>query len=340
MTALEKPFTTDLDQIVAEYERVGMKIIPVGNIGRPQELREMLRIRENDFCVCAYMASSPSKIPGIKEVVRTVAETLGRLDAQYDLDMPMLSGGGNYLGAFPDENTSLMGEWAYGATRNDRMARFVITQGLIQKEGLPLHRGVTVCLKQLLDLEDDLRLGARTDGLLYGGDLGVIFPGGGGTLIEKLDELMTISINTNSIMKKLLLIDPVFQDPITTSAAPFWAGTIHQLTTMNHAGTISDRALRLFNEHCLVYRPDASLGPSQMSAEITSIILAIRAEAHRFNPNAGYAPIRGDLLTQYLIPLVGSGTISQMFDGHALQDRSWGSSLRYLSQGNPLDLRM
>lgn len=340
MLAAEQRSIPPLNEIVTQYAPFGMEIIPVGVIGTPKALRRMLHLSEDDFGICAYMASSPTKIPGLKEVVRSVAESLSAIDKQYDLKIPLVSGGGNWNSAKPDENTSLMGEWAYGATRNDAFARFVITQGLIEKEGLPYTKGVTVCIKQLPNDSVDLRLGVRTDALMCAGNLPIVFPGGYGTLLEVINEFLNLSINPQANVKKVLVVDPIVKDPLTTSVAPFWEDDIRSFIRKNHAGTISDKTAKCINDHCLVYRPDPSITPQQFCDEIVSLAIAIRAEAPQFNPYAGYTPVRPELLKKHLRPLSGGGTIGRIFDNHPLQDRSWGYNLRYLSTGNQLGLKL
>jgi hypothetical protein len=100
---------------------------------------------------------------------------------------------------------------------------------------------------------------------------------------------------------------------------------------MNHAGFIKDKVAQRINDMCLVYRPDASIGPECMSREIVSITLAVRAAAPLFSSETGYQPVSPSLLSRHLQPLSENSSISRIFDHHPLEDRSWGDEMQYLS---------
>ncbi|NDE91555.1 MAG: hypothetical protein EB059_10565 [Alphaproteobacteria bacterium] len=328
-----------LQEICARYSESGMNVIPVGNLGTPEEVRRKLKLKPNDFGVCAFMASSPGKSAFMRQVVRDTAVALGAIDREFTINLPLISGGGNWKGLQPDDTTGYMGQWAYGASQNDRLLRFVITQGLIDKEGLPLKPGYTLCIRQNLEDISDARLGLRTDGLISAGDLLVSFWGGLGTLVEDATVMTNLGIHQPFSKKKLLIIDAVFQNPQTGTASYFFGPTLEQMKLMHAAGLIRDQVVSTLNDHCIVYRPDVTHSPEQVVREIVSVILAIRSAAPDYNPQAEYSPLPRNLLDKYVAdPLQGNSSVGRIFEDTPLKDRSWGPRLRFLSTRSALAL--
>ena len=320
-----------LAKMVAEYAASGMKLIPAGHLHRPETLRENLGLGPSDFGVCAFMGSSPGRIPNVKEIVRGVATELSRLNETHDLHMPLISGGGNWKGDAPNEKTGLMAEWAYGATRNNNHVRFVITQGLIAKEGLPKKPGTAICLRQNAADSNDARLGLRTDGLLYAGKFFIVFPGGFGTLVELLGSLTNLGISGDFDHKKFLIVDPIATNPETTATTNFWASDIQSIKEKNQFGFVGNQTAERINDNCLLYRPDATLTPEGVTREIVAITLATRDAARTYDPRSDFAPLPPTLLREYLRPIESQSTIGRIYNNHPHTDRSWVDSMGYLS---------
>lgn len=322
-----RPIAETFQRQIEEHKKTGMHIIPIDEIGSPEFLKEILGINKEDFCVCAFMGSRPPRgLGGISEVARLYPKMLTHLDHEYNLHMPLLSGGGNYN---TDKEAGLMGQWAHGATEEGRRARFVTMQTLVQREGLPYSTGTAACLKQLPD-ED--RVGERTDGLICIGDLFLVFPGGLGTMTE-LAELFTItSINRGFERKKIIIIDQIFTDPKTGDVSRFWNNDIAALITKNHAGLIDDFTAKSINSHFLIYRPDEKLTPEEISAEMISLTLAIGIFDDNHRAEVKQTSFDPALKEKHLLQLSKGSSIQKIFNGHG-ENGNWIDDLRKIVSG-------
>lgn len=319
-----RPITPKLQKLVDRYKESGMRVIPVDGIGSPEQLKAVLGIAPEDFGVCAFMGSrEPVGMPGLSEVVRQYPKALSKLDARYNLHMPRISGGGNWDATSP-KKAGLMGQWAKGATEAGLPAHFVTMQSLVQVEGVPYAKGTTACLKQLPD-ED--RIGERTDGLICVADLFIVFPGGLGTLTELSALFTNTSINHKFEKKKVVILDPIFTDPITKKRSRYWENDVAGLTTKNHAGLISDNTAKSINSHCVLYRPNAALNAKEVCRELISLTLSIRKIAPKSEPDNAFAALHPILRKKYLLPLNAESQVERIFNNHGANGR-WVDDLR------------
>ncbi len=302
----ERPISGEFRKLIEDYGNAGMKVIPVDAIGSPKHLRSRLGLTDEDFTVCAFMGSRvPKGMEGLSTIVRGYPRLLAQLDQQHHLQMPRLSGGGNWNLLKPKEN-GLMAQWARGATENGHPAHFVTMQGLIELEGLPRALGASAFLKQLPGEE---RIGERTDGLLCVGDMFIVFPGGLGTTTEMSALFTNSSIRRTVKSKKAILFDPIFEDPKTGEVSRYWEPIIKLLVLQNHAGLIGDDTMKNINNHCVVYRPDSGLSPKQVTRELLSLTLAIRDLSREDN-------LHPEFRKTYSVPISTGSHLARVFQDH------------------------
>ena len=302
----KRPISEKFHALIQDYGDAGMKVIPVDAIGSPEQLRSRLELTEEDFVVGAFMGSRvPKGMKNVTPVVRGYTRLLAQLDDQHHLNMPRLSGGGNWNPLKPEAN-GLMAQWARGATEDGYPAHFVTMQGLIELEGLPCAPGASAFLKQL---DDEKRIGERTDGLLCVGDMFLVFPGGLGTVTELCAMFTNSSISRSEKSKKAILFDPIFENPKTGEVSRYWELFIKLLVQQNDAGLIGNDTMRNINNHCVVYRPDSGLSPKQVTRELLSLTLAIRDLSREDN-------LHPEFRKTYSLPLSTGSHLARVFPDH------------------------
>lgn len=291
----------------------GMTVIPVHHFGNTPKLRHLLGMRRGDYGVVGFMASSKTNIAAFREITQSFPLLVADVAEEFHLNMPLINGGGTWKGEAPDHETGLMGHWAWAATRHGRQARMIIMESLLEKEGLPVSRGITVCL-----LRHTNCIGDRGDELIKVGALFPVLPGGIGTTNEETALLTEGIIGVDDFKRFALFYDPLVTDPYTGGTKRLLGHTLDDRSFRNNLGTISDYAARKVNSHAVVYQPGAGLSIAQQREEMLSITLAFRAAAPFFDRSARYTAVPQACLDKYVKPLSPTSRLVPVFARHPI----------------------